>query len=189
MDEPTVKDLVLPLGEYATVSDQATIQEALQALSKAQLGLTNDRHHHRAVLVLDAAGKVAGKLSHWAILRSLEPRLLDHQDVVSLSRAGLSQEFIGTLMENLSLFHGSLKLLCEAASRIKARDAMTAIEESIDENARLTEAIHLMVFKRLQSMLVTRGGEVIGILRLSDVFEQVADIIRNSTGSGGYQGA
>lgn len=189
MNEPGVKDLVLPLSEYATVSIEATVQAALQALSKAQLGLTNDRHHHRAILVLDAGGKVVGKLSHWAILGSLEPRLLNRQDEDSLSRAGLSQEFIGAMVENLSLFHGSLKLLCEAAAKVRVRDAMAAIEENIDENARLTEAIHLMVFKRLQSVLVTRKGEAIGLLRLSDVFEQVADIIRCSTGHGGYHGA
>ncbi len=189
MSEPIVKDLVLPLSSYATISEDATIQAALQALSKAQLGLTNDRHHHRAILVLDAGGKVVGKLSHLAILRSLEPRLLNQQDVVSLSQAGLSQDFISTMLESLSLFHGSLKLLCEAAARVRVRDAMTAIEESVDENARVTEAIHLMVLKRLQSLLVTRKGEVIGLLRLSDVFEQVADIIRCSTGHGGYHGA
>lgn len=189
MNEPGVKDLVLPLSSYAMVSEDATVQAALQALSKAQLGLTSERHHHRAVLVLDPGGKVVGKLSHLAILRSLEPRLLNRQDEASLTRAGLSQDFIGALVENLSLFRGSLKLLCEAAARVRVRDAMTAIEESVDENARLTEAIHLMVFKRLQSVLVTREGEAVGLLRLSDVFEQVADIIRCSTGHGGYHGA
>jgi len=189
MNEPGVKDLVLPLHRYAMVSEDATIQSALQALSKAQLGLNIERHHHRAVLVLDAGGRVVGKLSHLAILRSLEPKLLNRQDEDSLTRAGLSQDFIGTLVENLSLFHGSLKLLCEAAARVRVRDAMTAIEESIDENGRLTEAVHIMVLKRLQSVLVTRGGEAIGLLRLSDVFEQVADIIKCSTGHGGYHRA
>ncbi len=35
-----------------------------------------------------------------------------------------------------------------------------------------------MLGSRAQSLLVTRGGEVVGILRLSDVFEEVADMIR-----------
>ncbi len=42
----------------------------------------------------------------------------------------------------------------------------------------VTEAIHLLVMTHDYSTMVTRDGNVIGILRLSDVFEEVADIIR-----------
>ena len=90
MDSKIVKDLMLSLDEYATIYQGSTIQEALTALTESQLGLTDDRHFHRAVLVLDESGKVVGKLSHWAILRSLEPKYLDNDDVLSLSRTGLT---------------------------------------------------------------------------------------------------
>ena len=95
MDESRVSDLMLPIEENARISGEATIQEALVALSKAQLGLTQDRHHLRAILVLDATGNVVGKLSHWDILRSLEPRLIGEQDRESLLRAGISEGLVG----------------------------------------------------------------------------------------------
>lgn len=47
-EEPRVRDLLLLLSEYSTVSSEATLRDALVALSKAQMGLTDDRHHHRA---------------------------------------------------------------------------------------------------------------------------------------------
>lgn len=178
MEEKKVKDMMLSLDEYATVSCDATILEALAALSKAQLGLTNNRYHHRAVLALDSSGKVVGKLSHWAIIRSLEPKLLGEEDIQSLARAGLKADFIQRLTSNLSLFTGNLSRMCHDAAQIKVRDAMIPIEGGINENAPLTDAIHMLVMTHDYSTPVTRDGDVIGILRLADVFEEVADIIR-----------
>jgi len=178
MEEKKVKDMMLALDEYATISCEATILEALVALNKVQMGLTNNRHNHRAVLALDGNGKVVGKLSHWAILRSLEPRLLCERDVQSLAQAGLKADFIRRLSSNLSLFAGDLKKMCHDAARIKVREAMVPIGDSIDENEPITEAIHMLVLTHDYSTLVTRNNEVVGILRLADIFEEVADIIR-----------
>lgn len=178
MEEKKVKDLMLSLDEYATISRDATILEALAALSNAQMGLDNNRHHHRAVLALDPDGQVVGKLSHWAIIRSLEPKLLCEKDVQSLARAGLKADFIQRLSSGLSLFSGDLSRMCRDAATIRVRDAMIPIEDGIDENSPITEAIHMLVMTHDYSTIVTRKGEVIGILRLSDVFEEVADVIR-----------
>lgn len=178
MEEKKAKDLMLSLDEYATVSQDSTIQEALSALSMAQQGLTGNRHHHRAVLALNEEGKVVGKLSHWAVLRCLEPQYLNNDDIVSLSRTGLTDELIQSLRDSMSLFSGSVRQMCRDAARLRVRDAMVPVGESIDENAALSEVIHKFVLTHAQSMLVTRANRVVGILRLSDVFEEVARTIQ-----------
>lgn len=178
MEEKRVKDLMLLLEEYATVPRGATVREALLALNKAQLGLTYDRHHHRAVLVLEPDGAVAGKLSHWAILRTLEPKLLADADVASLERAGLPEAFVDGILERAGGLHLGLEAMCEAAGHTRVEEAMVPVQESLEEEAPLTDAIDLFVRARTQSLLVTRGGEAVGLLRLSDVFEEVADLIR-----------
>ena len=180
MEEKKVKDLMLPLSEYATISHNRTIQDALKALDKAQLGLTYDRHHHRAVIVLDEDGEVVGKLSHWAVLRKLEPKFLNMDDLSALSRANLTADYISDLEESLTGFLGSLSSLCKRASGIKVKEAMVSVGESIDENESLVVAIHQFVVSHAQSILVTREGKIVGTLRLSDVFEEVADIIRSN---------
>jgi predicted transcriptional regulator len=179
-EEKTVGQLMVSLREYATIDAGKTIKEALEALSKAQLGLTEDRHHHRAVLVLDRSGNVVGKLSHWAILRALERSPLRTDDVASLSRAGLSEDFIQSMQDSLSAYAGSFRQLCRYAARVKAADAMVPVGESIHESATLTDAIHMLVRKHVQSLPVTRGDRVVGILRLSDVFEEVKESIKES---------
>ncbi len=177
-----VSDLMLSIDEYATISADCTVQEALQALSKAQLGLTYDRHHHRAVLVLSDAGLVVGKLSHWAVLRSLRPEGLNAGDVVTLSRAGVPADVIDGLARTLAAAPAALGRLCAAAAGLRVGDVMEPLGERIAPDAPLTEAIRAFVDSRAQSILVARDGRVIGILRLSDVFEEVAERIRAGAG-------
>lgn len=185
MSDKRVRDLMLALSEYATIDADRTIQEALQALSKAQLGLDNDRHHHRAVLVIEQDGRVIGKLSHWAVLRALQPKFLRQADLESMVRAGVPEEFVESMRKQVVGYAGNLERMCHHAAQVKARDAMVPVLESIEDLAPLTEAIQEMILKHCQSMLVTRAGEVIGILRLSDVFDEIATRIRNAECSQG----
>jgi predicted transcriptional regulator len=185
MENKRVKDLMLSLSEYATIDSKSTIHQALVALSKAQMGLTQDRHHHRAILVLDEKQHVVGKLTYGSILRSLEPKLFKQTDHEALSRSGLDNGFIASLQRRFEQWPADLTRMCQQAARVRVRDAMVPVQESIDEDAGLTEAIRMLVVGHWQSLLVTRDGEVVGILRLSDIFEEVADMIRNTGGSRG----
>lgn len=180
MEQKKVRDLMLSLDEYATIHGDKTIKEALSVLGEAQQDLTPDRHLHRALLVLNEAGDVEGKLSYWAILRSLEPKYLKYKDETALARAGLPEEFIQSMKKTFSLFVGGLDQMCRAAGTIKAKDAMVPIGESIDEDTLLTVAIHQMVLTHALSIPVTRYGKVVGILRQSDVFKDVAGVIISS---------
>lgn len=178
MSERTVRDLMLPLEDYATIGAGCTVREALIALSKAQLGLTYDRHQHRSVLVLDRSGDVIGKLSHWALLRSLDPEILDEHDVAQLDRAGLSSDFITRLKRDARGRGLGLRQMCRTAARVKVENAMVPASASIDEAALLTDAIRQFVLSYEQSLLVRRQGRPVGVLRLADVFEELADLIR-----------
>ena len=55
MSDPIVRDLMVPLDEYATVGEEATLWEAVIALEKAQEDLDRSfyKYLHRAILVLD----------------------------------------------------------------------------------------------------------------------------------------
>ena len=55
MKSYSVKDLMVPLSEYATVTQDATLYEAVLALEEAQEKFEDKhtRYRHRAILVLD----------------------------------------------------------------------------------------------------------------------------------------
>jgi CBS domain-containing protein len=177
-----VKDLMVSLADYAAVSQDATLYEAVLALDEAQKRLHRDRHPHRAVLVLDSEGQVVGKLSQWDFIRALEPRYNEIVDFNSLVRLGWSTRFIRSMIEDQGLWQKPLDNLCQRASRIKVKDIMytPAEGEYVPEDATLDEGIHQLVIGHHQSLLVTRDSKVVGVLRLSDVFAQVCEIMRAS---------
>ena len=179
MTAETVADLMLPISDYATISADRTLSQALIALSSSQLGLDDDRHYHRAVLVLDQDGQIIGKLTHWAILRTLEPKLCRGEDLDALRNAGLSPSFIDGIVRNLPIPDDSLGGLCRTAANIPVRDAMVPVVESVEKSVPLLDAVRTLVLNHAQSMLVTSGDTVVGIIRLSDVFVAVAERIRH----------
>jgi CBS domain-containing protein len=177
MEIITVEDLMVPIDEYATVSEEATLYEAVKALEKAQEEL--DRKHypylHRAILVLDKKGKVLGKISQLDVLRALEPKYEEMGDMRNLSRAGLNPDFIKSMMETYALCEIPFTQMCYNASNLKVKKFMYSPTkgEYVEADASLCEAIHIFVMGDHQKLLVTREGEIIGVLRLTDVFKEV----------------
>jgi len=73
--------------------------------------------------------------------------------------------------------------MCTKAANVKVKDFMyTPTEgEYIEAEAPLCEAIHQFVMGHHQSLLVMREGEIAGILRLTDVFKAVCQMIKTCT--------
>ena len=177
MKDLHVKDVMIPLNEYALVPMNANLREALITLKASHKKTPPGKHPHRAVLVTNSKGLIVGKLGMAGFLRALEPKYGNVGDIERLSRAGVSAEFLDAMMDDLGFWKEDVKRICNRANSIIIKDVMSPIEESIQENASLTEAMHKMIMWQVLSMLVTSEKEVVGILRLSDLFSEVADYI------------
>jgi len=183
MEDMTVKDLMVPLEEYATVSEDATLYEALMALEKAQeeLDMTKYKYQHRAVLVYDKDKKIVGKMSQFDALRALEPKYTDMGDSRSISRAGFSPDFLKDMLDKQSLWSETPEDICRKAADRKVKDHMSTLTEGeyIDENAYMREAVHQLVMGHHHSLLVTREGKIVGILRLTDVLMSIYQLMKS----------
>ena len=161
-----VKDLMVPLQEYTRVSEDATLYEAVKALEDAMVAPSASRPRpNRAVLVQRADGRVLGKLSLWDILHGLEPRY------------GLPVEPLFMVDEYFTWTHAMFVNLAAKAKSVKAKDLVRehTLDETIDENAPLDQAVHQLVQGKLLSLMVGHEGNVVGVLRLSDVFVHVSE--------------
>ncbi|MFH1156648.1 MAG: CBS domain-containing protein [Pseudomonadota bacterium] len=171
----TVKELMVPLPEYATVSEDATLFDAVMALEKAQEAFNDTKYVHRAILILDKNRRVVGKISQLDALRALEPKYDKILDGPGLNRYGFSQPFMKSLLKDYHLWNAPLREICKRAASIKIKKFMYTPGEGefIDETANLDEAIHQLVIGSHQSLLVMKDTEITGILRLTDVFAAV----------------
>ncbi|MBW2611467.1 MAG: CBS domain-containing protein [Deltaproteobacteria bacterium] len=175
MKKYKVQDLMVPISEYATVSENATLFDAVNALEKAQEDFDHTRYRHRAVLILDGSGKVIGKLSHLDVLKALEPKYHEMLDRRRLRSFGFTKDFMRSMLKEYQLFDSPLEDICRKAGEQNVTKYMYSISEGeyIAESATLDEAIHQFVLGRHQSLLVTKGDSILGILRLTDVFAAV----------------
>jgi CBS domain-containing protein len=172
-----VKDLMVPLSEYATVTEEATLYEAVLALERAQENFEDKhtRYHHRAILVLDKDNMVVGKLSQLDVLRSLEPKYNEITQGEGMHRYGFTKQFTKSILEDYHLFAGPLKDICRKAGEQNVRTFMKTPTEGeyISEDGSLDVAIHQLIIGNHQSLLVTRGKKIVGVLRQTDVFAAV----------------
>jgi CBS domain-containing protein len=182
MKEFKVSQLMVPLSEYATVTADATLYEAVMALEKAQetYSYTHSEYRHRAILVLDERRRVVGKVSQLDVLRALEPKYEEILEGRGLRGVGFSKKFLKTMLKDYVLFDSPLRDICRKAAEQPVTKFMETPTEGefIAAAASLDEAIHLFVIGHHQSLLVTRGEDIVGILRLTDVFSAVFQIMK-----------
>ena len=130
----------------------------------------------------DDDDKVVGKLSLFEILRGLEPKYNKVKlktTARASSRMGTASHTIDAMLEKYSLWQKPLKNLVKKAADVKVKNLMRDLtkEDYIEEEEELNKAIHQIIVGHHQSLIVTRKGEIIGILRLSDVVMAVGDMI------------
>ena len=176
-----VSDLMVPLQEYATVSEEASLHAAVLALEEAQKTFHQNRYKHRAILVLDKSRRVVGKISQLDVLKGLEAGYKKMGDFKGISHTGFSTEFIKSMVDKYDLWKKPLEEICRRSPHIKVKDIMyTPTEgEYVAMDATLDQALHQLVVGHHQSLLVTKGGrEIVGILRLTDVFQEISEMIK-----------
>lgn len=170
----TVGDIMLPLAAYAVVEEDATLEEALRALRVAVAQLPPDRQPHRGVLVKNGRGEVVGKVHYFAFLRGLIPERASFGNEGILDRAGVGDDMREASRRMLDLLTADLVDLCERARHVRVRDVYTSATVSIQETASVSDAILTFLSHQTLSLLVRRGGETVGILRLADLFDELS---------------
>lgn len=181
MEKTIVKELMVSLEEYPVVSEEASVYEAVVALENAQKEFDKTRDRHRAVLAHDRKKRIVGKVSQWDLIKSLEPKYEGFGDIRSTSLSGLSPLLIKSMMESSRLWQGDLDIACSRVAGKKVKDIMyrPTEGEKLEENATLGEALHTLIVGHHQSLLVTRGNRIVGILRLTDMFNLVCERIKS----------
>jgi CBS domain containing-hemolysin-like protein len=184
MDTKKVKEVMIPLSEYATVYEIDTLEKAILTLYQSQKRLSTDAYKHRAILAYDETGAITGKVSALDVLRALEPKYrqlghTDHLAKMNLSRFGLSNDFLHSLVENYNLWDESCESLVKKAKKRKIKEIMYSPQEGeyVDEDIPIPEAIHQFILGHHQSLLVVKQDKVVGILRLTDIFKLICDLI------------
>lgn len=175
LEKYTTKELMVPLSEYATVPEESTLYEAMLALEKIQSEFSQFQYSHRSILVLNKSNQVVGKLSFLDVVGALGPDEALVEELRALKHFGFSLDFRHYMHARHRLASETLQNFYKSVSELKVKDFMQIPTEGeyVEENASLKEAIHQFVIGDHLSLLVTAKKNIIGILRLTDVFAAV----------------
>jgi len=161
--ERSVKDLMVSIEDYSTITVDGTIRDAFEIL---------DRTGHRAILVFDEEGSAVGQLSYRDILVALEPKYTEGM----WGQTGFTSE----VFSNYPVFYysGSFSGKCKQQASKKVKEVMSPIKITVSEDATLAEAVHIMVVNNLGRLPVLgQDDKIVGMIRLMEIFDEVKKVV------------
>jgi CBS-domain-containing membrane protein len=158
----TVRDLMVPLDNFPHVSGNASLREAFAKLH----AVSGSSELFRNILVLDDKDRLLGTLGLKNVLHALLPDYLRHG---STHFQGTNQDITALSV----LWQEDCAEQCRQAGKIRARDHVSPVKATIGSDEPLSKAAFLFATTPVNVLPVVAGKELVGVLRLVDVFDEV----------------
>ncbi len=177
MKDWQIRDLMVPIADYAKIHHNAQMADAVRALENEKKVHESGPYRHQSLVVVNADNQVVGRLSIIDIMRAFEPRYTKLGESSWIGKSYLSKEVLKTLRESYQLWEQPIETMCKALEGAKVADYMQEPTEGefVSESDTMNIAMHRTVMGRHHSLLVTKGKEIVGILRSTDLFNAVYD--------------
>ena len=164
-----VADLMIRLEDYPHIPHWYTLRQAMAIVREAAIKFEGT-FEPRSVLVFDEKYHLLGILTLQDIIRGLTPKLL--QGAVSKVQAALD---LDSVVADLEADISGPKV--KEASETPVSEVMSPIKATVDADDSLAKALFLMVKEGVSRMPVMAEEKVVGIIRLSDLFQEVSGFV------------
>lgn len=163
-NEKKVKDLMIPLEDYPHIPYWFSLRQAMAIVREAAIKFEGS-FEPRAVLVFDEKYQLMGILTLRDIIKGLEPRFLRETALIKADPS------LTVLMGDL--FGPGLK----EASQKPVSEVMSPIKVTIQGNDPIAKAVAVMIQEGVGMMPVIQDNKVAGMIRLSDLFKEISDLV------------
>jgi len=159
-----VKELMIPLEDYPHIPYWFTLRQAIAIVREAAIKFEGS-FEPRAVLVFDEKYQLMGILTLRDIIKGLEPRFMHETAMVKAD-------------PNLTVLMGDIfGPGMREASQKPVSEVMSPIKVTVQGNDLLAKAISMMIQENVGMMPVVQDGKVTGMVRLSDLFKEISDMV------------
>ena len=159
-----VKELMIPLEDYPHIPYWFTLRQAMAIVREASIKFEGT-FEPRAVLVFDEKYQLMGILTLRDIIRGLEPRFMQESGLIKGD-------------PNLALLMGDLfGPGMREASQKPVSEVMSPIKITVQGSDPIAKAIFLMIKEGVGMMPVIQDSKVAGMIRLSDLFKEISDMV------------
>lgn len=157
-----VRDLMVELDKFPHVSGNASLRDVFAKLHAA----SGSSELFRNILVLDDKGRLLGTLGLKNVMHALLP---DYLRQGAAHYEGSSSDVSALAV----LWQEDCEEQCREASKILAKNHVSPIAATIGADDPITKAAFLFATTPVNVLPVVEGKQVIGVIRLVDVFDEV----------------
>ena len=163
-NQKKVKDLMIPLEDYPHIPYWFTLRQAMAIVREAAIKFEGS-FEPRAVLVFDEKYQLMGILTLRDIIKGLEPRFLKETHLIKMdpSLTVLLGDLLGPQMKE--------------NSQRPVSEVMSPIQVTVDGDAPIVKALYLMIKENVGMMPVIQDTKVAGMIRMSDLFGEIAKVV------------
>jgi len=170
---------MVPLADYAVTTTESTLREAVFTLQKLYCQVEEGKcthAGHRNVLVLDSDNKLVGILNFSTILKVLIPEI---SGGISgrVESFGVSLAFAQGGVPDLDEARASFRARVIRNAGAKVRDVMLESRGAVEADADILDALKLIYQNKINILPVFENGKLVGVLRESDLFLAVAEVL------------
>jgi len=169
-----VRDVMIPLAQYPSLRDTATLRDAVRLMEAAELDVGGRRSLPRVLLVFDEIEVMVGYVRRRDLLMGLEPKFLVVQPLAY--RKKLFDVAVDPNLSELSydrVAHG----IREQADR-PVSDVMQPVETIVQADDHIMKAVYEMVSQDLTLIPVVDGKQLVGVVRSVELFHEIAQVLR-----------
>jgi len=159
-----IKDLMIPLEDYPHIPYWFTLRQAMAIVREASIKFEGS-FEPRAVLVFDEKYQLMGMLTLRDIIRGLEPKFAKDAGIIKAdpSLAVLMGDMFGPGMKE--------------ASQKAVSEVMSPIRVTVNGDDPITKALFLMIQENVGMMPVLLDKKVVGMVRMSELFKEISDVV------------
>jgi CBS domain-containing protein len=176
--ENKVRNLMIPIKDYAVTSPDKTLEEAILEMRRiyceVETGKCTEAGHRTSLVLAD--GKLVGIIDFQCVLRALMPEIAGKLSN-KLAALGLSIAFAEADAHDLDEVKSGFKERVLHNAKTKVGDVMLKLRGRIAADAEIMEALKLMHRNKVTVLPVYEGDTVVGVLRDSDLFLATASIL------------
>jgi CheY-like chemotaxis protein len=171
-EEKRVVEIMVPIDNYTTLNEEQTVSDAILKLKESFSSMISTSRlmesSHRSVLVFDDTGNVKGLLVIDDLLEGIKPAYL------KAAKPSMADSIVYSPMFWSGMFTTEVKRL----AKMKIKEVMSAAPPTIDVDANLMEAAHMMMKNNVARLAVTKQKDVVGVIREQDLFFEMEKVIR-----------
>lgn len=169
-----VRDIMIPLSGFPCMKESGTVREAIHQLrSFCPIGSTGPCGFGE-LMVVDEVGGLIGRVTQQGILRVLFSSLLAPMDIHNFEGKTFEHSDLATLLNGVLIREGVNHLDASLSSVIEKDIRVLAPDTD------LTHAMAVMVICRETVLPVTEKKNLIGIVKLAEVFGALGDLLVNT---------